>query len=200
MKIETPQLRGVKAIELVKTAIILSDETTNQKFNRVEFSFDLSKTSKISSLNMEYVDLVRKGDLVTINGQNFDTNCDFHQVEIGNESSICELLKCEFDHILCRLPAKKGGLSKLSVKHHLFGKDKSYSYVDYAFGVSQISPLSGGELGGNEIMIMGYGFGDSESSSVSIYICDNICEETSYRNLETSQVIQFGVEIYLLVF
>ena len=92
--------------------------------------------------------------------------------------------------LICRLPARPVGLSRLTVFHSIYGKDKSYSFVDYGYEVTKVDPLSGGTLGGNEILLTGSGLGDHNSSSVSVTICGQPCSETEFIDRENDQLVK----------
>ena len=197
VKVDLPPLRGVKGKESVKTSIVLTGYNTltgkSIKFNRIDFTYENSKTARISSLTTQYVDTVRKGDLLSIHGENFDPVCEHQRVEVANNENHCELIVCKPDVLVCRLPPHPAGLARLSVKHYLYGYDKSYSFIDYDYDITQVFPLSGGRIGGNDIILSGFGLGNWIESSVTVTICGKECRQLSFDDLETIQVIRCTV-------
>mgnify|MGYP000275262712 CR=1 FL=1 len=81
------------------------------------------------------------------------------------------------------------------MKHYLYGFDKSYSFVDYDYDVTTILPTSGGAIGGNDITISGYGFGNSEVPSVTVTICGRECQIVSYDGNSDIQDIKCTIPI-----
>ena len=85
ISIQIPPLRGVKGEENVRALILLKNE--NFEFEPVEFTYENRKTARVNSIITQYVGKVRKGDDITIKGENFDPSCE-NQAEVQNKNMI----------------------------------------------------------------------------------------------------------------
>ena len=97
------------------------------------------------------------------------------EIEISGTSDFCTVLECTETSLVCILPARQAGIARLRLRHKLYGYDKSNSFIEYLQTVGTISPIEGGILGGNDVVIQGVGLGNSTSPFVEIRICDQLC-------------------------